>query len=264
MNAGIPHPITRRFLAVWQRNWTVYRRTWTISFLPPLLEPLLYIAAFGVGLRGFIGDVSYAGRSLSYVAFLAPGLIAAGIMNSAFFETTYASFVRMYYQKTFDAIMSAPVSVEEVIAGEIVWGATRAVLAAGLMGLVLGVFGLVAWPSGLWLLPLAFLGGLAFGAVGMTFTGLVATIELFNLPTFLFITPMFLFCGAFFPLDALPTWAQNVALVFPLTHLTRLTRALCLGTGNGGETAASVAYLLVFTLVFFRLALRLMRRRLIH
>lgn len=256
-------PITHRLFAVWQRNWIVYLRTWKISFLPPLLEPILYVAAFGYGFQSLIGEVVYQGQALSYVGFIAPALIAVSIMNSSFFETTYSSFVRMYYQKTFDAIMAAPVSVEEVIAGEIAWGATRSVLSAAIMLLVLTGFGLIRWPYGLLLLPLALVGGFGFGSIGMVFTGIVANIELFNLPTFLFITPMFLFSGTFFPLETLPTWAQQAALVFPLTHLTILARDSALGT-FGMRDVGSLAYLVVFGLIFFPLALHVMRRRLIH
>jgi len=207
--------MTSKFVAVWRRNWTVHLRTWQVSFLPPLLEPILYVVAFGVGFKMMVPSLQFHGQEISYVAFIAPALIAVGIMNSSFFETTYASFVRMYYQKTFDAIMSTPVSVEEVITGEIVWGATRSLMTATIMVGVLSVFGLVHWPTGLLLLPLAVLGGIGFGAIGMMFTGWVTSIDLFTLPTFLFVTPMFLFSGTFFPLDTLPGWAQQVALALP-------------------------------------------------
>jgi len=256
--------ITSKFVAVWRRNWTVHLRTWQVSFLPPLLEPVLYVVAFGVGFKLMIPSVQFHGREISYVAFIAPALIAVGIMNSSFFETTYASFVRMYYQKTFDAIMSTPVSVEDVITGEIVWGATRSLMTATIMVGVLSVFGLVHWPTGLLLLPLAVLGGIGFGAIGMMFTGWVTSIDLFTLPTFLFVTPMFLFSGTFFPLDTLPGWAQQVALALPLTHLTIVARELCLGRLGGWPVLGSLAYLVVFAGVFFCGSLVTMRRRLIH
>ena len=255
--------ITVRFLAVWYRNWVVYLKTWVISFMPPLLEPILYIVAFGVGFKTLIGEVGYHGVMVSYVAFIAPALVASGIMNSSFFETTYSSFVRMYYIKTFDAIMAAPVSVEEVITGEIVWGATRAVMTAAVITGVLWAFGLLVMPWALLLLPLALLGGLGFGAFGMIFTGTVANIELFNLPTFLLITPMFLFSGTFFPLDTLPVWAQQVALALPLTHLTNLARAIGFGRLNDPALLWSVLYLALFLAICFPLAIYLMRRRLV-
>jgi lipooligosaccharide transport system permease protein len=251
-----------RFLRVWERNLVVYQKIWKVNFITPLLEPLFYIMAFGLGFSGLIGTVRYAGLALSYTAFIAPALIATAVMWNAFFETTYGSFVRMYYQKTFDGMLSTPLSLEEIIIAEIVWSATKAVGAAAVMLLVLGVLGYVRFPLGLLLIPVALLGGLAFGAVGMFFTGIVPTIDMFNLPIFLFVTPMFLFSGTFFPVSNLPLWAQPVALVFPLYHLTELARCFSLGAREI-PPVLSILYLLLFFMIFAVLALRAMRRRLI-
>jgi lipooligosaccharide transport system permease protein len=255
-------PLSRRFLRVWQRNWAVYRHTWKVSFLPPLLEPLFYLLAFGIGLSGLIGTVRYRGEEIAYTAFIAPALIAIAVMNSAFFENTYASFVRMYYEKTFDAMMATPLTVEEIIAGEILWGATKAVIATAIMLAVIGLFGLIRFPGGLLLLPLAFLGGLAFGAAGMVCTALVPTIDLFNLPVFLFITPMFLFSGTFFPVANLPGWAQVLAAFLPLTPLVDLARAFAAGRIDA-SLLPGIAYLSSFTAIALPLAIFKMRRRLI-
>jgi lipooligosaccharide transport system permease protein len=254
--------ISRRFLRVWQRNLKVYRKNWKISFIPPFLEPLFYLIAFGVGMSGLVGNLRYQGSDISYVSFIAPALIGVSIMYNSFFETTYASFVRMYYQKTFDAMLATPLSLEEVITGEIVWGATKSLIAAAIMMLVIGFFGLIRFPEGLLLLPLAVLGGIAFASIGMFFTGIVANIEMFNLPVFLFVTPMFLFSGTFFPLDNLPPWAQQFALVFPLTHLTNLARAFSFGHVDFSQLW-EIGYLLLFSFVFFPLAILKMHRRLI-
>jgi len=254
---------SHRFLRVWQRNLLVYRRTWKINFLPPLLEPLFYLLAFGVGLAALVGSVSYRGAEVSYVEFIAPALVAVNIMNSAFFENTYASFVRMYYQKTFDAMLATPLTLPEIITGEILWGATRALIGTALMVAVISAFGLLHYPHALLLLPLALLGGLAFGAVGMLFTAIVPNIETFNLPVFLFVTPMFLFSGTFFPLENLPPWAQHLAQLLPLTHLAGLARDLAFGRLDV-EAGLAAGYLLLFVAVCFPLALRRMERRLIR
>lgn len=256
--------LTWRFMRVWRRDWLVNLPSWPVSFLVPLLEPVLYVTAFGIGFRLLIPEVIYQGRAYTYVAFMAPALIATSIMYNAFFETTYTSFVRMYYQKTFDAIMTTPISLEEVITGEIVWAATKSLMAAAVMVVVLTLFGLVRMPHGLWILPLAFLGGLAFGSIGMVFTSIVKHIDMFNLPIFLFMTPMFLFAGTFFPVDTLPDWAQQVAAALPLTHLVTLTRGMAFGTVHVVEVCVSGAYLVLFTAVFFPLALKTMRRRLVR
>ena len=254
--------ISRRFLRVWQRNFMVYRKTWKINFIPPLLEPLFYILAFGVGLSVLVGHIQYRGSAISYVAFIAPALIAVTIMYNSFFETTYSSYVRMYYQKTFDAMIATPLSLDEIITGEIVWGATRSVIAVAVMMIVIGAFGLIHFPEALLLLPLAFIGGLAFGALGMVFTGLVPTIDVFNLPIFLFITPMFLFSGTFFPMENLPHWAQNVAVILPLTPLVGMTRSISMGNLDA-SLLWDLVYLVLFGMIFFPMALAVMRKRLI-
>jgi lipooligosaccharide transport system permease protein len=152
--------------------------------------------------------------------------------------------------------------VEEIILGEIVWGATKAVIATAIMMAVIGCFGLISWPEGLLLLPLAFLGGLAFGAVGMICTSVVPSIDLFNLPVFLFITPMFLFGGTFFPVENLPGWAQTVSACLPLTRLVDLSRAIANGRIDAG-VLPSLIYLTAMIAATLPAALYKMRKRLI-
>ncbi|HAA02595.1 MAG TPA: ABC transporter permease [Syntrophobacteraceae bacterium] len=258
-----PIHISRRFLKVWRRDLIVYRKIWKINLLTPVFEPLLYLLAFGVGLGSLVGKISYQQHEVSYIAFITPALLAVNIMYNAFFENTYASFVRMYYQKTFDAMLATPLSLNEVITGEILWGATKAVIATVIMQIVISVFGLIHYPQGLLILPLAFLGGLAFGAMGMLCTGFTPTIDVFNLPIFLLITPMFLFGGTFFPTDHLPSWAQKVALLFPLTHLVEALRQVCFGLIQPG-IGWHLAVLIGAFLVFFPLSLVVMHRRLIR
>ncbi len=250
-------------LRVWQRNYEIYRQNWKISFIPPLLEPLLYILAFGVGLAVMVGDFEVNGQQLSYTRFIAPALVAVAIMYNAFFETTYNSFVRMYYQKTFDALLATPLNLEEIILGEMLWAATKSLIATSLMGLMISLFGLFAYPGALLLLPLAFLGGLCFAAFGMICTALVPGIETFNLPIFLGITPMFLFSGTFFPLQNLPGWAQGVAQLLPLTHLVALVRGCALQLWTAGMWW-HLFYLLLITLLLLPLAIALMVRRIVH
>lgn len=239
--------ISWRSLRVWQRNFDVYLATWKVNFIPPLLEPLLYLLAFGIGLGGMVKDFTYNGAPVSYLAFIAPGLIAVAVMNHGFFETTYASFVRMYFQKTYDAILSTPLMIEDVIFGELFWGATKAFFAGFIMFVVVWLFGLMSLPRALLILPLSFIGGMAFSAMGMCFTAMVKNIEMFNFPVFLFVTPMFLFSGVFFPLSSLPVWAQNVAWCLPLTFLVSGTRILALG----GTYAGVLAHTLVLTVIAF-------------
>ncbi len=171
---------------VWRRNFDVFMKTIKVNFLPSLLEPIIYLAAFGFGLGGFIPNIN----GKPYVNFLAPALVAIAIMNGSFFECTFASYVRMYFQKTFDAIVATPVSVEEVVAGELLWGATRSMINATIVLAVIAVFGLVTSPLFLLVIPIAFFGGLLFAAIAMCFTAIAPNIDFFNYPSFLFITPM--------------------------------------------------------------------------
>ena len=262
MNRANLSNISLRFRHVWFRNLITYRRIWKVNFMVPLLEPGFYILAFGLGFSGLISRVSYDGMQLEYTSFMAPALVATACMWNSFFETTYASFVRMYYQKTFDGILGSPVSVEEIIVAEIVWAASKAAAAVTVMLAVLIPIGYANFPGALLCIPLAFLGGLAFASIGMFFTSKIPSIDMFNLPIFLFITPMFLFSGTFFPVSGIPDWARVFSLIFPLYHLVELTRFLCIGAMESNP-AFNLIYLLLFTMVFGYLALGGMKWRLI-
>lgn len=211
---------------VWQRDIDVWKKNFRVNFLPPLLEPILYLLALGFGLGFFVKEI----QGIPYARFIAPALFAITVMNSAFFECTYASFVRMYYQKTFDAIITTPVNLDEVVAGELLSGATKALVNGGIVLGVITAFGLVDLGYALLLLPLACLAGLLFASLAMICTALVPSIDSFNYPIFLFLTPMFLFSSTFFPMAILPGVVQSFAYVaLPLAHLTRLARGLTLG-----------------------------------
>jgi lipooligosaccharide transport system permease protein len=254
-----PPMLTRRTVRVWQRNRNVFTKTFRVNFLPPLLEPLLYLLSLGYGLGVFVTQIN----GVSYPRFIAPALLAISIMNAGFFETTYASYVRMYFQKTFDAIIATPLSIEEVITGEILWGATRSLINASIMLPVLVVFGVVDLPISLSIIPFAFLAGFLFASIGMCFTALTPNIDTLNLPTFLFITPMFLFSGTFFPLSILPVPIQVIATaVLPLTHAVKITRMITLSQVTP-EILVSLAWIVIVASVLFVLAVNLMKKRLI-
>lgn len=250
-------------LRVWQRDADVYFTVWKTEFLPPLLEPILYVFGFGLGLGQLVHEVHYQGRALPYLSFMAPGVLAVAIMFWAFFETTFSSYVRMYYQKTFDAILATPLLVEDVILGELLWGTTKAMIASVIMLGVLAALGLVAWPTGLWVIPIAAAGGLLFAGFGLIMTSAVKTISQFNVPMFAFILPMFTFAGTFFPLDVLPQWALVVAWCLPLTHLSLLVRSAVLNMGHP-MIPWSVAYVVVAALGLAAWSLQRMKRRLIQ
>jgi lipooligosaccharide transport system permease protein len=244
---------------VWLRNADVFRKTWTVNLIPPFIEPFLYLLALGFGLGGFVGQIN----GMSYIVFIAPAIVAISIMNSAFFECTYGSYVRMYYGKTFDAIIATPVSLEEVIAGELLWGATKSVIYTALMFPVLIIFGVLSLPSSFLLIPFAFLGGLLFACIAMCFTSVTPSIDALNYPSFLFITPMLLFSGTFFPLSILPPGLQVFAnVVLPLTPVVNICRGITLATVPPAFLF-NLIWILVVTAVLFVLSVNLMKRRLV-
>ena len=128
--------ISRLSLKVWRRNWDVFFKTYQVNFLPPFIEPVLYLVAIGFGLGMFVGEID----GVPYVNFIAPALLAISMMNAAFFECTYSSYVRMYYQKTFEAMIATPLSIDDVVTGELLWGATRSLIYSSVMLLVLTAF----------------------------------------------------------------------------------------------------------------------------
>jgi lipooligosaccharide transport system permease protein len=259
--------LTYRVWHVWRRNVDVFVKTIFVNFLPALLEPILYLTAFGLGLGALIGSGTIPGY-ISYIQYIAPGLVAIAIMYGSFFECTYAAFVRMYFQKTFDAIIATPISVEEVIAGELLWGATRATINASIVLTVVAAFGLISSPLFLLVPVVAFFGGLLFASLGMCFTAIAPNIDFFNFPAFLFLTPMFLLSGTFFPI---PDMIQGLALgILPLTHVVNLLRGLIVGQlpALAGLTPITIAlisttWIAIAAFSFFIISIRLMKRRLI-
>ena len=256
--------LSYRVWRVWRRNFDVFTKTIKVNFLPSLFEPIIYLVAFGFGLGGFTPSIF----DEPYINFLAPALVAIAIMNGSFFECTFASFVRMYFQKTFDAIVATPISVEEVVAGELLWGATRSMINATIVLGVIAAFGLVTSPL-LLLVPLiAFVGGLMFASIAMCFTAIAPNIDFFNYPAFLFITPMIFLAGTFFPLTSLPQAAQAGAFaVLPLTHVVDISRGIIggkvepiLGLDPAWVVAISVAWIAAVTCFFFILAINLMKK----
>ncbi|MBI5881549.1 MAG: ABC transporter permease [Elusimicrobia bacterium] len=254
--------ISPRLLRIWQRNFDVSLVTWKTNVLPPLLEPLLYIFAFGFGLGAYVQEISFEGRTYEYVAFMAPGMVAVGVMFHAVFESMYGSFVRMRYQKTFDAVLHTPLLIEDILAGEILWGATKGLFAGVAVLAVITAFGLASYPSSLMVIPAAFTAGIMFAGFGLFFAAISPYIDNLNLPTFLFITPMFLFSGTFFPLDGLPAWLRGLAMVLPLTHLVTVVRASTFGTLSAG-LAVNFAFMAVVGFAVSYIGIKLMKERLI-
>jgi len=255
--------ISWKFLLVWRRNFQVFLHIWYVDVIPPLMEPLIYYLAFGLGLSSFMQSINYAGVSLTYQTYVAAGIVSIAVMNYAFFECTYSSFVRMEIQRTYEAITATPLSLEDVIVGEISWGATRSLATGAVIVLILQFFAPVHWMGFGWILLAGLLGGCFFAALGMLFTGILPTIDKFNYPVFFLITPMTFLSGTFFPVENFGPGLSRLAELLPLTHVTRLIRNAYLGIHSGREWL-SVMYLVVLVPIMTLAAIAAVRKRIIR
>lgn len=244
---------------IWFRNLLVFRKNIKVNSFPPFVEPLLYLGAIGFGIGTYVGVVD----GIPFVRFIAPAVLAASVMNSAFFECAYGTYVRMYYQKAFEAIMATPVSLHEIVIGEILWGATRGLISAGAILIILSLLGLADFPQSFLILPLAFLAGLLFAAIAACFSAVTPSIDALSYPSLLYVAPMFLFSGTFFPLSLLPQPLQVFALIaLPLTHVVSLTRGIMVGAAMP-LWPLNLAWILIGTVAATFIAVRLFERRLI-
>ena len=226
----IPLPLrsAQRAKYVFERNVMVYRRGWMVIF-SGIFEPLFYLFSIGVGLGGYIGDVTGPGGELvSYTAFVAPALLASSAMNGAVFESTMNIFFKMKYQKAYDAMLSTPIGVPDIAVGEISWSLVRGALYAASFMVVMTGLGYVESWWGLLAVPAAVLIGFAFGAVGMACSTFMRSWQDFDYVTVVTL-PLFLFSATFFPLDQYPPIVQQLTRFSPLYHSVELIRALTFG-----------------------------------
>ncbi|WP_247216218.1 ABC transporter permease [Synechococcus sp. C9] len=210
--------------SVWRRHAKVYQNTWLVNSLPPLSEPIIYLLSFGFGLGPLIPGLIYQGREVTYLQFIAPGMIAVGVLFQSFFEGAYGSFIRLQFQKTWQALLTAPLTFTEVFLGDWLWAATRGTLAGCTTGLVVVLLGLYPPLALVLSLPLLILGALLFGGIGLLTAGLVRTVDQINVPIFLLVVPMFALCGTYFPRDNLPPLLGAIARFLPLSALIDLLR----------------------------------------
>ena len=249
--------ITYRAWKVFYRNLMVFKKTWLANIMFNFVEPLLYLVAMGYGLGYYLPPI----QGVDYLQFLAPGLVASTAMWAASAECTYDSFTRMRYQKIYHAILSTPISLEEVVVGEMLFGTFKAVLYGSVILLVTALVGLTPSPSAL-LVPLVLiLCGLIFAQWGLIWTALVKKMDLFSYFFTLIITPMSFVGGVFFPLEGFPWVVRLLAQFTPLYHGVELIRSLVLGQLKP-SLWVNLACLGVFALVGFYPPIYLLRRRL--
>jgi lipooligosaccharide transport system permease protein len=253
VSISLPHTF-----AVWQRDAAMYRRTWKANLLPNFFEPVFYLTAIGIGVGAYISEMG----GLSYAEFLAPALVCVAAMNGASFEVTYNLFVRLHFEKTYDAMLTTPIEPDDVLAGETLWALTRALLYGGAFGSVAAGFGILPLPVALSAAVAVPLAGLLFAAIGIAFSLRIERIDAFSFYFTLFLTPLFLFSGVFFPLEERLTrpWLA-VAEALPLLHPVRIARS---GFADGltPQLAWDLGYVLAISALLLAWSRRAMHRRL--
>jgi lipooligosaccharide transport system permease protein len=243
---------------LWQRNASIYKRTYKFNVLPNFFEPFLFLLAMGLGLGAYLRQV----RGVDYIDFIAPGLAATAAMYGASFEVTYNCFVKMQFGKVYDAVMSTPLTIEDIGLGELMWATTRATIYGSAFLVIAALFGTVhSWWAALAPVAIA-LAGSMFAVIGLSFTAIIPIIDFYSYYWTMFLTPMFLFSGIFFPLDRLPGWVQGVAWFIPLHQAVNLMRALIL-TGDIGAAGAAALWIAVVTGALVVVPMNLLRRRLV-
>jgi lipooligosaccharide transport system permease protein len=240
------------------RDVANFRSFWKSTTFSSVLEPVIYLLAFGLGLGATVVDRV---DGLEYVQFVGTGMVATAVIFSSAFPAMFGTFVKERFQRTYDAILAAPVDVEELVTAEMLWIALRAGFYGCFPLIVAMLFGLdPAW--GMLLVPFfCFITALTFAAFGIAIAASVPKIDSFNYVTTLIITPLFLVAGTFFPIDQLPEGAQAAAQVNPLYHLVELVR----GSAFGYESTdlIRVAVLIGFAVALWRVAVSRMTKRLI-
>ncbi len=244
-------------LYVWRRNVLVWRKLLMPAILMNFGEPLLYLLGLGFGLGHFVGEMA----GMPYLAFLASGIIASSAMTTASFEGMYSVFSRMVPQKTYEAILATPLDVDDIVAGEMLWCATKALISGIAILLVATLLGVAQGWQALWVVPVVFLIGLCFAGPAMIMSALASNYDFFSYYFVLVVTPMFILCGVFYPVDTLPEAVRGAVYILPLTHAVHLTRGLV----AGAELTAPLLHLAVlatYALVGYVIAFRLVRRKL--
>ncbi len=246
-------------LRVLNRHLQVFSHTWQHNVMFTVVEPLLYLAAFGLGMGAFVQDVA----GMSYLEFLAPGMVTLSAMYAATFECSYGTFVRLHYQKTFLALLAGPVTARDVILGEMLYGTLKSALFGTVILAVVAALGQIRSPEALAIPLVLALQGLVFAALAMWYTAFITNIDYLNYYITLAILPFFLFGGLFFPVDPLPAWVKTANYLNPLYHSVEVCRALALGQANAGLWL-HVGLLALIGAVVLPLPLKLMEKRLIN
>jgi lipooligosaccharide transport system permease protein len=251
--------LSTRAVQAWRRNFLVWRKHAIPSMTGHLADPMFYMLGLGFGLGALLPQVD----GVRYINFLAGGTVCFSTMNSASFEALYSAFARMQMQRTWDAILNAPMTLDDVVFGEHLWAASKAFLSGTAILLVIWILGLTHSAMSLWIIPLTFLIGFCFAGMALVMTALSPSFDFFMFYMTLLMTPMSLVCGVFFPVEQLPGALQALAQVLPLTHAVELVRPLIYGAVPP-QWLLRVVLLFAYGAIGFYVALGFMRKRLLQ
>jgi len=251
--------LSLRWVPVWRRNLLVWRKLAIASVLGNIADPMLYMLALGYGVGSFVPEVG----GMKYIAFIGTGIVCQSAMFTSSFEAMYSAFSRMHVQRTWEAIINAPLSLDDVVFAEWIWAATKSVMSVLAILIVVLLLGYGhSWLS-LWVLPLGFVIGLTYGGFGLIMNSLAPGYDFFTYFFTLVLTPRLLLSGVFFPVDQMPAALRGVAALLPLSHAIDIARPLLAGR-LPSNALLHLAVLLSYACVAYYAALVLTRRRLLR
>jgi lipooligosaccharide transport system permease protein len=250
--------LSRRFWPIWQRNFLVWKKLAGASLLGNVADPLITLIAFGYGLGSLLQSID----GIPYIHYLASGSICMSIMMAASFEALYSAFSRMHVQRSWDALLNAPLSLDDVLLAEMLWAATKSLFSGVAILGVMFALGIGLHPHTLLVLPLLFVIGMMFASLGLVVNALAQNYDFFTYYFTLVLTPMIFLSGVYYPTAQLPHWLQLLAQVLPLHAAVQLVRPLILGDWPAAP-ALHLATLATYCLGGFYLATVLTRRRLL-
>jgi lipooligosaccharide transport system permease protein len=252
----MPCPSFGAILVV-KRNWLVWQKIMGASLLAHLVEPLLYLSALGYGLGYFIREIA----GLSYLSFLASGIMVSSAMTTASFEAMFSAYSRLDHQRTHESLLATPLTVDDITTGEVLWASIKALISGAGILLVAILLGAVEGWRSLLALPVIFLTGLTFAALAMNITALARRWDFFQYYMTLALTPMLLLCGVFYPVTSLPEMVQAFVAWLPLTHAIALIRPLLTGQALS-DVAIHLVVLMGYLVLGWYSVTVLMRKRL--
>jgi lipooligosaccharide transport system permease protein len=247
-----------RFLPIWQRNFLVWKKLAVASVLGNIADPLITLIAFGYGLGALLQTIN----GIPYIHFLASGSICMSVMMASSFESLYSAFSRMHVQKTWEALLNAPLALDDVVLAEMLWAATKSLFSGIAILGVMFLLGIGLHPHTLLVLPLLFLIGMTFASLGLVFNAIAQGYDFFTYYFTLVMTPMIFLSGVYYPVTQLPVWLQTVSKALPLGAAVELVRPLMLGAWPA-TPLLDLAILLAYCIASFYLATMLTRRRLL-